>query len=187
MVRERPVASAWRISEVWRRVSVIFLPSLPPWARRSESSNFALSLSVTASSTDLRSTPAERSCSSSTLAGIFSSVANWATVLLDIRLSSFAAIFLYAVRAGRTRRFFLNAPWSSLFVEPMGAGTHDKVAGRFFVQFADLGQIVAREHLVLGQARGQLGRHAFEFEQVLRSFQTLFLGDGFGQKRIAGA
>src|SRR6185437_7704981 len=107
------------------------------------------------------------------------------TVLLDIRLSSFAAIFLYAVRAGRTRRFFLNAPWSSLFVEPMGAGTHDKVAGRFFVQFADLcklvggqlGQIVAREHLVLGQARGQLGRHAFEFEQVLRSFQTLFLGD----------
>ena len=55
--------------------------------RRSESSNFALSLSVTESSTDLRSTPAERNCSSSTLAGIFSSVANWATVLLDIRLS----------------------------------------------------------------------------------------------------
>jgi hypothetical protein len=89
MVRERPVASACRISEVWRRVSVIFLPSAaPPCARRSESSSFALSLSVTASSTDLRSTPAERSCSSSTLAGIFSSVANWATVLLDIRLSS---------------------------------------------------------------------------------------------------
>src|SRR3546814_8678182 len=35
----------------------------------------------------LSSTPAERNCSSSTFAGIFSSVANWATVLLDIRLS----------------------------------------------------------------------------------------------------
>src|SRR3546814_10627972 len=47
----------------------------------------SLSVSVTASSTDLSSTPAERNCSSSTFAGIFSSVANWATVLLDIRLS----------------------------------------------------------------------------------------------------
>src|SRR5690606_41976585 len=61
------------------------LHSLP--TRRSSDLSFALSLSVTTSSTDFRFTPAERSCSSNTFAGILSSTANWFTVLLGIKFS----------------------------------------------------------------------------------------------------
>ncbi|MFQ6691187.1 hypothetical protein OMF49_20675, partial [Bordetella pertussis] len=64
------------------------------------------------------------------MAGIFSSVANWATVLLDIRLSSlYAANYkheLSALRRTTVRRV-------SFLVEPVGAGTHDQIAGFLFL------------------------------------------------------
>src|SRR5690606_38779413 len=143
MVRERPVASAWRISEVWRRVKVIFLPSVAPWARRSESSNFALSLSVTASSTELRSTPAARSCSSSTLAGIFSSVATWAPVLLALRLSArYRQRLRRRYAAGAAARARGSAPAWLFGLEPVGPGAHDQLAGRLRVEAGNFGKLV---------------------------------------------
>ena len=77
----------------------------------------------------------------------------------------------------------------------MGTGTHDQIAGFLLGQAGDFrqlvrrqfGQIVTRMHLTLGQLGSQLGRHAFEFQQVLRGLKTLFLGDRLGQQRIAGA
>ena len=75
----------------------------------------------------------------------------------------------------------------------MGTGTHDQIAGFLLGQTGDFrqlvrrqfGQIVTRMHLTLGQLGSQLGRHAFEFQQVLRGLKTLFLGDRLGQQRIA--
>src|SRR5690606_15082749 len=103
-----------------------------------ESSSFALSLSVTASSTELRSTPAERSCSSSTLAGIFSSVANWATVLLDIRLSS---LYMQRLQRRCSSGMAAQAPGSApawlFFIDPVGPGPHDQVAGLLLVEPRD--------------------------------------------------
>src|SRR5690606_22361520 len=189
-VRGRPVASAWRISEVWGRGTVFVLPSVAPWARRSESGNFAWSLSVTASSTELRSTPAARSCSSSTLAGIFSSVANWATVLLDIRLSSLYMLRLQQRYAGGVAALAPgSAPAWLFFIEPVGPGAHDQLAGLLLVEAGNfgklvggqLGQVIARQHLPFRQLGSQFRRHAFEFEQVLCRFKALFLGDGLGK------
>src|SRR5216684_3878155 len=81
-VRYLPVASVLRISLVCLRVSVIlFLVSTEPCVRRRYSSSLDLSWSLSESSGTRFSTPAARSCSSSTEGGTFSSLANWATLV----------------------------------------------------------------------------------------------------------
>src|SRR5207244_4473107 len=81
-VRYLPVASVLRISLVCLRVSVIlFLASDEPWVLRRCSSRRDLSLSESESSGARLSTPAARSCSSSTEGGTLSSLANWATLV----------------------------------------------------------------------------------------------------------
>src|SRR5450830_1625539 len=94
MVRLLPEASACLISEVSLRVRVIFFFSVSaaePWVRRRWFNSLSLSSFDNGSDVELFSTPAERSCVSSKSAGIFSSVANWATLLLAIQ-SSFLCV-----------------------------------------------------------------------------------------------
>src|SRR3954470_8590344 len=94
-VRYLPVASVFLISLVCLRVSVIlFFASAEPCALRRCSSRRDLSDSLSESSGIFLSTPAARSCSSSTEGGTLSSLANWATLVcatLRGLLASFAA------------------------------------------------------------------------------------------------
>ena len=84
-VRYLPLASVLRISLVCLRVSVIlFFASTEPCVLRRYSSRRDLSPSVRESSGTRLSTPAARSCSSSTDGGTFSSLANWATLVWAI-------------------------------------------------------------------------------------------------------
>src|SRR3954467_6733453 len=81
-VRYLPVASVFLISLVCLRVSVIlFFASAEPCALRRCSSRRDLSDSLSESSGIFLSTPAARSCSSSTEGGTLSSLANWATLV----------------------------------------------------------------------------------------------------------
>src|SRR6266496_4725107 len=115
-VRYLPVASVLRISLVCLRVSVIlFLVSAEPCVLRRYSSRRDLSLSVSESSGMRLSTPAARSCSSSTEGGTLSSLANWATLVCA------------------TLRGLLAVG------EPVGAGGHDELLGSLFVELRQLG------------------------------------------------
>src|SRR5213078_158366 len=109
-VRYLPVASVLRISLVCLRVSVIlFLLSAEPWVLRRYSSRRDLSCSVSESSGTRFSTPAARSCSSSTEGGTFSSAANWETLV-------WATLCRLLPFVGR---------------EPVGASGHDELLGLF--------------------------------------------------------
>src|SRR6266853_2767269 len=89
-VRYLPVASVFLISLVCLRVSVIlFFASAEPCALRRCSSSRDLSDSLSESSGTFLSTPAARSCSSSTEGGTFSSLANWATLVCATYAASF--------------------------------------------------------------------------------------------------
>src|SRR3954469_23181932 len=94
-VRYLPVASAFLISLVCLRVSVIlFLASAEPCALRRYSSRRDLSDSLSESSAARFSTPAARSCSSSTEGGTLSSLANWATLVCATLCSLLAGALL---------------------------------------------------------------------------------------------
>src|SRR5438046_6009459 len=138
-VRYLPVASGVRISLVCLRVSVIlFLLSTEPCVRRRYSSSRDLSWSLSESSGTRFSTPAARSCSSSTEGGTFSSLANWATLvcatlrglLLLGRLLGLVPglLVLGPVRARRHDQLFGLVLVKLPVLRPLG-GLHNRQAG----------------------------------------------------------
>src|SRR5450830_139919 len=86
MVRALPVASACLISLVDFFTSVIFLRStaVVPWLACRKLNSCCLSDSVRLSEEERLETPAVRSCSSRVSGDFLSSLANSATVVLDI-------------------------------------------------------------------------------------------------------
>src|SRR5207244_6408630 len=126
-VRYLPVASVLRISLVCLRVSVIlFLLSTEPCVRRRYSSSRDLSWSLSESSGTRFSTPAARSCSSSTEGGTFSSLANWATLV--------CATLRGLLLLGR----LLGLVPVLLVLEPVRARGHDQLFCLLLVQLPDL-------------------------------------------------
>src|SRR2546428_1249485 len=133
-VRYLPVASVLRISLVCLRVSVIlFLLSTEPCVRRRYSSSRDLSWSLSESSGTRFSTPAARSCSSSTEGGTFSSLANWATLV--------CATLRGLLLLGR----LLGLVPVLLVLEPVRARGHDQLFCLLLVQLRDLRQLVDRQ------------------------------------------
>src|SRR6185436_1508471 len=171
-VRYLPVESVFLISCVCLRVSVIlFFCSAEPCILRRYSSSRDLSCSESESSGCFLSTPAARSCSSSTDGGTFSSLANWATLVC-------------ATLRGL------------LVFEPVGARRHDQLLGAVCVHAGDLGQlvdrqigeVVARLHALLHQLGGELRVHAVELEHLgVDALHLLFVGDRGHQQRVARA
>src|SRR5258706_2914120 len=130
-VRYLPVASAFLISLVCLRVSVIlFLASAEPCMRRRYSSRRDLSDSLSASSGSFFSTPAARSCSSSTEGGTFSSAANWET--LDW------ATLRGLLGVGGLRRLARRR-------EPVRTRRQDQLLGALLVDLGKVGQLVHRQ------------------------------------------
>src|SRR2546422_485932 len=133
-VRYLPVASVLRISLVCLRVSVIlFLLSTEPCVRRRYSSSRDLSWSLSESSGTRFSTPAARSCSSSTEGGIFSSLANWATLV--------CATLRGLLLLGR----LLGLVPGLLVLEPVRARGHDQLFCLLLIQLRDFRQLVDRQ------------------------------------------
>src|SRR4051812_42082450 len=120
-VRYLPVASVFLISLVCLRVSVIlFFASAEPCALRRYSSRRDLSDSLSESSGIFLSTPAARSCSSSTEGGTLSSLANWATLVWAT---------LGGLLLGRLRGLV-----ACRRAEPVRACRHDQFLGLLFFQ-----------------------------------------------------
>src|SRR5688572_18229931 len=171
-VRYLPVASVFLISLVCLRVRVIlFFCSAEPCALRRYSSRRDLSCSVRESSGTFLSTPAARSCSSSTDGGTFSSLANWATLV-------------WATLRGL------------LAVEPMRPRGHDQLLGLFFIQLGQFGklidgqisQIIPGLDAALGELGGELRIHAFELEELrVDALDLLLVGDRRDEQRVARA
>src|SRR3954451_1823337 len=123
-VRYLPVASAFLISLVCLRVSVIlFFASAEPCDLRRYSSRRDLSCSVSESVGTFFSTPAARSCSSSTEGGTLSSLANWATLVCAT----------------------LRGLLASFAPEPVRAGCHDQLLRLFLFEPGHLRELVDRE------------------------------------------
>src|SRR5437868_13264516 len=130
-VRYLPVASVFLISLVCLRVSVIlFFASAEPCALRRYSSRRDLSDSLSASSGTFLSTPAARSCSSSTEGGTFSSAANWETLVCATLRG------LLLLRIGLLFRFRF---------EPVRARQHDQLLRLFLVELGVFGELVDRK------------------------------------------
>src|SRR5881392_4072176 len=162
-VRYLPVASVLRISLVCLRVSVIlFLLSTEPCVRRRYSSSRDLSWSLSESSGTRFSTPAARSCSSSTEGGTFSSLANWATLV--------CATLRGLLLLGR----LLGLVPVLLVLEPVRARRHDQLFCLLLVQLRDLRQLVDRQirqvvaglDAGLGELGGELRVHPLELQQL---------------------
>src|SRR5436853_6543523 len=174
-VRYLPVASVLRISLVCLRVSVIlFLLSTEPCVRRRYSSSRDLSWSLSESSGTCFSTPAARSCSSSTEGGTFSSLANWATLVCATLRGLLVLLVLEPVRARRHDQLFC------LFLIQL----------RDFRQFVDcqIRQVVAGLDACLGKLGGELRVHALELQQLrVDAFDLLFVGDRRDQQGVARA
>src|SRR5258708_4111011 len=176
-VRYLPVESVFLISLVCLRVSVIlFFASAEPCALRRYSSSRDLSDSLSESSGTFLSTPAARSCSSSTDGGTFNSLANWATLVCAT---------LGGLLAGPALRFSF---------EPMGARRHDQLFGSLFIQLSEsrqlvngkIGEIVPRLDAALGELRRELGIHSLELEQLgVDAFHLLLVGDRRDEQRVA--
>src|SRR6266850_4637834 len=163
-VRYLPVASVLRISLVCLRVSVIlFLVSTEPCVRRRYSSSLDLSWSLSESSGTRFSTPAARSCSSSTEGGTFSSLANWATLV--------CATLRGLLLLGR----LLGLVPGLLVLEPVRARRHDQLFCLLLIQLRDFRQFVDRQirevvaglDAGLGELGGELRVHALELREAL--------------------
>src|SRR3989449_3376762 len=184
-VRYLPVASVLRISLVCLRVSVIlFLLSTEPCVRRRYSSSRDLSWSLSESSGTRFSTPAARSCSSSTEGGTFSSLANWATLV--------CATLRGLLLLGR----LLGLVPVLLVLEPVRARGHDQLFCLLLVQVRDLRQLVDRQirqvvaglDAGLGELGGELRVHPLELQQLrVDAFDLLFVGDRRDQQGVARA
>src|SRR2546426_241083 len=184
-VRYLPVASVLRISLVCLRVSVIlFLLSTEPCVRRRYSSSRDLSWSLSESSGTRFSTPAARSCSSSTEGGTFSSLANWATLV--------CATLRGLLLLGR----LLGLVPGLLVLEPVRARGHDQLFCLLLVQVRDLRQLVDRQirqvvaglDAGLGELGGELRVHPLELQQLrVDAFDLLFVGDRRDQQGVARA
>src|SRR3989441_1027080 len=184
-VRYLPVASVLRISLVCLRVSVIlFLLSTEPCVRRRYSSSRDLSWSLSESSGTRFSTPAARSCSSSTEGGTFSSLANWATLV--------CATLRGLLLLGR----LLGLVPVLLVLEPVRARRHDQLFCLLLVQLRDFRQLVDRQvrqvvaglDAGLGELGGELRVHALELQQLrVDAFDLLFVGDRRDQQGVARA
>src|SRR5206468_2663955 len=116
------------------------------------------------------STPAARSCSSSTEGGTFSSLANWATL-------DWATLCGLLAQGALLRR---------LAFEPMRPRGHDELLRLLLVQaghFGELvdgevGEIVARLHALLRELGGKRRVHALELQQLrIHAFHRLFVRD----------
>src|SRR5687768_4462709 len=181
-VRYLPVESVFLISLVCLRVSVIlFFASVEPCALRRYSRSRDLSCSESASSGIFLSTPAARSCSSSTDGGTFSSLANWATLV--------CATLRGLLRFGRLLGL---VPLS----EPVRAGRHDQFLGSFFIELRQLGKLVHREvrqvvaglDAAFGKLGGELRIHAFELEELgVDALDLLLVRDRRHEEGIARA
>src|SRR5689334_9875112 len=179
IVRALPVASDFLISLVCLRVSVIlFFGSIEPCDLRRYSSSLALSCSESESSATRFSTPAARSCSSSTDGGTFSSLANWATLVCAMLER------LLALRGFGLAR------------EPVRARGHDELLRLLLVHPGQLrelvhGQvreIVARLDAALGKLACERLVHALELQQLrVDAFDGLFARDRLHEQRVAGA
>src|SRR5256886_10236296 len=184
-VRYLPVASVLRISLVCLRVSVIlFLLSTEPCVRRRYSSSRDLSWSLSESSGTRFSTPAARSCSSSTEGGTFSSLANWATLV--------CATLRGLLLLGR----LLGLVPGLLVLEPVRARGHDQLFCLLLVQVRDLRQLVDRQirqvvaglDAGLGELGGELRVHPLELQQLrVDAFDLLLVGDRRDQQGVARA
>src|SRR2546425_5076583 len=184
-VRYLPVESVLRISLVCLRVSVIlFLVSTEPCVRRRYSSSRDLSWSLSESSGTRFSTPAARSCSSSTEGGTFSSLANWATLV--------CATLRGLLLLGR----LLGLVPGLLVLEPVRARGHDQLFCLLLVQVRDLRQLVDRQirqvvaglDAGLGELGGELRVHPLELQQLrVDAFDLLFVGDRRDQQGVARA
>src|SRR5438034_2737723 len=184
-VRYLPVASVLRISLVCLRVSVIlFLLSTEPCVRRRYSSSRDLSWSRSESSGTRFSTPAARSCSSSTEGGTFSSLANWASLV--------CATLRGLLLLGR----LLGLVPGLLVLEPVRARGHDQLFCLLLVQLRDfrqlvdrqIRQVVARLDAGLGELGGELRVHPLELQQLrVDAFDLLFVGDRRDQQGVARA
>src|SRR5258707_5514056 len=180
-VRYLPVESVFLISLVCLRVSVIlFFASAEPCALRRYSSSRDLSDSLSESSGTFLSTPAARSCSSSTDGGTFSSLANWATLVCATLCRLLAGSGLL-----RSSRF-----------EPVRPGGHDQLLRLLFVQLSQgrqfidrqIRQVVARLDAALREFRCQPGVHSVQLQQLgIDAFHLLLVGDRRHQERVAGA
>src|SRR5258708_12291214 len=120
------------------------------------------------------STPAARSCSSSTDGGTFSSLANWATLVWATlcRLLSFVVL------------------------EPVRARRHDQLLRLLRVHAGELGELVHGEvgevvallDAALGELRRELRVHALELEQLrVDALHLLLVGDRRDEQRVARA
>src|SRR6266513_175304 len=184
-VRYLPVESVLRISLVCLRVSVIlFLVSTEPCVRLRYSSSLDLSWSLSESSGTRFSTPAARSCSSSTEGGTFSSLANWATLV--------CATLRGLLLLGR----LLGLVPGLLVLEPVRARGHDQLFGLVLVQLRDLRQlvdcqirqVVAGLDAGLGELGGELRVHPLELQQLrVDALDLLFVGDRRDQQGVARA
>src|SRR5258708_26911347 len=182
-VRYLPVASVLRISLVCLRVSVIlFLVSTEPCVRRRYSSSLDLSWSLSESSGTRFSTPAARSCSSSTEGGTFSSLATCATLV--------CATLRGLLLLGR----LLGLVPGLLVLEPVRARRHDQffclllIQLRDFRQFVDcqIRQVVAGLDAGLAELGRELRVHALELQQLrIDAFDLLFIGDRRDQQGVA--
>src|SRR5450830_181955 len=211
MVRLLPEASACLISEVSLRVRVIFFFSVSaaePWVRRRWFNSLSLSSFDNGSDVELFSTPAERSCVSSKSAGIFSSVANWATLLLAIQ-SSFLCVAEMIMIRKLSLGHFCQAPGFRL--QRLGAvvifcvDQLHLVVGHIFKftcnqftrtvrrQGQDCAKFVVCQcckcfnglDTSQTQLAGGNAVHAFQTHQrLVHAFQTLFRSNRFGHERI---
>src|SRR5467141_722994 len=182
-VRYLPVASVLRISLVCLRVSVIlFLVSTEPCVRRRYSSSRDLSWSLSESSGTRFSTPAARSCSSSTEGGTFSSLANWATLV--------CAMLRGLLLLGRLLGLVLGL----LVLEPVRARRHDQLFCLLLVQLRDFRQFVDRQvrqvvaglDAGLGELGGELRVHPLELQQLrIDALDLFFVGDRRDQQGVA--
>src|SRR3970040_389948 len=158
MVRARPEVSDFlMISLVCLRVSVIlFFGSTEPCDLRRYSSSRDLSLSVSESSGARFSTPAARSCSSSTVGGILNSLANCATLVMATLLR------LLDLRG-------------AVLLEPVRPRRHDQALGALLLDaghfrelvHGEVGEVVARLHAARGQLGGEVRFLAPQLQAVL--------------------
>src|SRR3989442_4947520 len=173
------------VSLVCLRVSVIlFLLSTEPCVRRRYSSSRDLSWSLSESSGTRFSTPAARSCSSSTEGGTFSSLANWATLV--------CATLRGLLLLGR----LLGLVPVLLVLEPVRARGHDQLFCLLLVQLRDFRQFVYRQirqvvaglDAGLGELGGELRVHPLELQQLrVDPLDLLFVGDRRDQQGVARA
>src|SRR6056297_2459801 len=115
--------------------------------------------------------PASSSCTSSRSTGTFRTSANWATVTSAICIRTSYSTVLFGA------------------LEPMGAGSHDQLAGTLSIQPLDIlelvsrliGQLLTRLDTPTRQRERQAAIHAVERQKILGwlgLIQFLFLDDG---------